>query len=135
MPSTERAIMKPSEIDTSKNFIGTFGCIEFEAAAVKLVKFLTEADDNGVDTWLVGKEDQKDSWERIFRMYMVGIEPTMFAMLCACGWIEASWFPKYAFYVSEKFVERVCEKWGKNDQRRLQKSTGGEDTEFGRCEG
>lgn len=49
-------------------------------------------------------------------MNSVGINPVIFAMLCAAGWISNTWFPKGSFQVSKDFIERLKEKGWLNAQ-------------------
>jgi hypothetical protein len=49
-------------------------------------------------------------WKKIFKIDIIS-SPTLFAMMCAAGWIVNNWFPKGTFTVSDAFIERVsCQK-------------------------
>lgn len=101
----------PTEIDLSELLVGTFGCIEFEDAACVLVRFLSsEASQRSIPAWLDHNPNGK-GWEKSFYMRDLPIDSTLFAMLCAAGWIQNYWFPKGSFVVSQDFVSRLEGKW------------------------
>lgn len=72
--------------------MSTFGLVEYEQLAAKIILYLKE---------------HGDSWKTTFRMGDLDVTPVWFAMFCASGWVQNNWFPKGTFVVSEGFVERV----------------------------
>jgi hypothetical protein len=104
----------PDDIDLSDGFKNTFGMCEYERAAVRIIEYL-KSDSNPLEgSWLkdmydpyIDKDNQK--WTKIFTPDILG-DTTLFAMLCAAGWISNNYFPKGTFYVSEDFIKRLEEK-------------------------
>ncbi len=99
--------MNPSDVDLSKKLQGYFGCVEFEDAICWIVRFL--ADDTryaNIPASLYGHGPA--GWGKKIRLETIpNIDPTMFAMLCAAGWLQNCWFPKGAFTVTDAFIKRL----------------------------
>lgn len=101
-----------------KDFLGdellsTFGMREYEWAIADIIKWL--ASDEKIKLY-PGQEgyDTGAGWRKLFRINTFPkIDAPLFAMLCAAGWIENNYFPKYTFWLSEAAVKRledsVCE--------------------------
>ena len=107
----KRNRFSPKHVDLSNGLQSTFGCCEFESAACEILRYLNDDSRPYVkcDPWMGHQADGK-GWDKPFRIQSLEINPTMFAMLCACGWITACWFPKGIFTVSNDFVDRLWEK-------------------------
>jgi hypothetical protein len=93
------------------NLLNTFGWREFEVAIKEILVYL--ADDSkslpSGPSWPLYGEQMK-GWTKLFRIdTFPGIDPTMFALLCSCGWIAPEWFPKYTFKLSERAIERLAQ--------------------------
>jgi hypothetical protein len=81
----------------------TFGWYEFEEAALKIIEYLQD------DSRQAIKSDDEDftGWYKRFLIDTIEIEPVIFAMMCASGFIENAWCPNYFFTVSDTFIERI----------------------------
>ncbi len=99
--------MNPGDIDLSKRLQGYFGCVEFEDALIWIIKYLADNHRNaGIPETLYGNGPA--GWGKKIRIETIpNISPTMFAMLCAAGWLQNSWFPKGAFTVTADFIKRL----------------------------
>ena len=66
---------------------------EFEKAISTIIRWLAE---------------HGDSWDTQFRIdTILDISPTMFAMLCAAGWIANWFFPKGSFIIAAQTVNII----------------------------
>ncbi len=88
----------------------TFGCVEFESVAKRIIEFYASDRRTGYSNMLgmkLGGYDDGDEWKKRFTLSDIQIDPTMFAAFCCGGWITHVHFPKGAFIVSNEFVDRV----------------------------
>ncbi len=86
--------MKPSDIDLTSKLLGVLGWVEYEHMAIDIVRYLVQSGDN---------------WDEVFQIADIPEavkRPTIFAMFCASGWVDAHWYPS-GFTVDEGFVERL----------------------------
>lgn len=75
--------------------LSCFGVREYELAIGKIVCWLANHGDN---------------WQESFQVdTFPSISPTLFAMLCAAGWIRTGYFPKGVFALSDTAIERLHE--------------------------
>jgi hypothetical protein len=97
---------RPMRVDISDNLAGKFGLVEFEKAAVAVLRYL--ADDTqqpDIPEWL---GERGEGWAKKFTIGSVaGISPVLFACMCSAGWFDHMWFPKGWFAVSSAFRDRV----------------------------
>jgi len=99
-------VNKPMGVDVSEGLLGTLGLCEFEKAGVAILRYL--ADDSKQPEIAEWQGERGEGWEKKMTVNSIeGVGPTLFAMLCASGWLENSWFPKGWFVVSKAFIERV----------------------------
>jgi hypothetical protein len=102
--------MSPKDV-VGKELLSCFGMMEYEVAIAKILVYL--ADDNQKlefrDSfgWSAG-----EGWEKKIKMDTIDIHPSLFAMLCASGWISNTYFPKGSFVLSKDAIERLEEKFG-----------------------
>lgn len=104
---------QPQDVDLSNTLQSTFGEISFEEAAVKIVKFLIDPNiSSDISLCLMYEKPVKKGWRKLFSItdFEPEIGPSLFAMLCASGWIINCWFPKHAFLVSDAFIIRLYDK-------------------------
>ncbi len=95
----------PADVDLSNYLQNTFGCCEFEHAIELIVRYLQDPNRNA--GWLGGYEPGI-GWKKKFRVGTIyNLDATMFAMLCAAGWICNAWFPKGSFVASPELVDRL----------------------------
>lgn len=90
---------------------GCFGMVEYEIAIGEIISYL--ADDTRhlprvIEGW---PELEVRGWKKLFRINTVsGIldsNPSLFAMMCSCGWIDCCFFPKGTFRLSREAIERL----------------------------
>lgn len=104
---------EPKDVDLKDGLLSTFGCAEFEEAAVQIILFLAdETRSAGIPEWLFGNGPATGWGKKLTIDTLVdrGVDDHWFAMLCAAGWLENAWFPKGSFVVSERFVKRLDER-------------------------
>ena len=106
-------VIEPKDVDLSDKLQKVFGCFEVEDAACRILRFLADNSKVIPGHPSLGSGHAPDftpilGWDKSFRIDTIpGISPTMFAMLCAAGWIVNTWFPKGTFRVSDAFKERI----------------------------
>jgi hypothetical protein len=103
----------PRDVDVSDGLCSTFGCTEFEQAAVCILAYLND-DSRTVNDLGWSHGEAKCAWRKRFGVdtFEPKIGATMFAMLACGGWFTHVWFPKGLFVVSETFIERLL--WRQN---------------------
>lgn len=102
-------IFAPDDVDLSGHLRSAFGCVEFEDAAMQIVYFLRDGYRNaGIAESRYG--NGPGGWGKKIEVHTINsISPSMFAMLCAAGWLENVFFPKGAFQVTKAFIKRLKE--------------------------
>jgi hypothetical protein len=100
-------VRRLSGVVISDKLGGLFGCCEFEVAAERIIAFLLDdARRAHIPEWL--QYDDDSGWrKKILISTIPEIAPSMFAALCAAGWLKHTWFPKGSFVVSQAFIDRV----------------------------
>ena len=100
-------IAHPLTVDLENKLQGCFGCVEFEDFAIRVINFLSKSQSDKIGEWW----DRGHGWNMQFSLDEISKDnPTRFAMFCAAGWLQNSWFPKGAFRVSDEFIQRLVEK-------------------------
>lgn len=95
-----------------KDFLGnellsTFGMREFEWAIRDIIKWLASDSHIKMPVYLDYGNDG-EGWDKLFAINTFPeIDASMFAMLCAAGWIENTFFPKGTFKLSRGAIKRL----------------------------
>ena len=106
LQATNPGEAEPGSVDLSAGLQSVFGCVEFEQAACRLIRYLATAEASPDKNYLLGEIGS--GWGKKFWYDTVpGIDPGLFAALCASGWVVGVGIPKRAFTVSAAFVRRV----------------------------
>lgn len=108
----------PEQIDTSKKFIGTFGCVELEEFLARICEWLADpkSERGDVESLMIKAywPDDNKGWRLAFDWREFCKNDTdihWFIIACAGGWFTHLWFPKGAFRFSQAFIDRVEIRW------------------------